>query len=206
MTNKTEDKKLEQVENYVKSQDDETNNQWKISKKQINKSDDKWNTQRMGLKWRIFIIITLIAPFVLPYILDPFAIERDYLDIDGYILLLGVVICIESFFIYFIKKIIPKINLVYIRAFLLLIILYFYQTADWWGQLGIIFLLILTPLIWAISYFGSHLITAIILAIQRTIRKEKVYDNEMKKICIWLWIGLLIVFILLTIYFWFIFK
>ena len=173
MANNTKNKKLEQVENYVKSQNDESNKHWKI------------------ISGKLLILITIT--FIVPYIL--LSIDRWYFTFDindEYKFWFAAIVYVESFFIYFIKKVIPRINLVYIRIFLLLIILYSYEAADWWGQIGIIILLIFTPLLWAISYFCSHLITTIILTIQRMIKKEKIYDDEMKKTCIWLWIGLLI--------------
>ena len=173
MTNKTEDKQIEQVENYVKSQNDESNKHWKI----------------ISGKLLILIAITFIAPYIL------LSVDRWYFDFDindDYKIYFVVIIYFESFFIYLIKKIIPRINLGYVWSFIALILSYQYRTWDSWDRIIPLTILLFSPLLCGISYFGGHFITILILAIQRTIKKEKIYDDEMKKICMWLWIGLLI--------------
>ncbi len=178
MTNKTEDKQNEQVENYVKSQNDESNKHWKT----------------ISLKLLILLAITLLAPFILKNI------NWGYLDFWDYIFWLGVTIYAESFFIYFIKKIIPRINLLYIRVLLAIILIYLYNTVNSWEKMEIFVYLFYSPQLCRFSYSGSHFITAIILTIVRTIKKQKIYDEEMKKALKWLWFSLLILIWLFLIY------
>lgn len=178
MTNKTEDKQIEQVENYVKTQNNESNKHWKI----------------INTKFLILITITLITPFILNNI------NWGCLDFWDYIFWLGVTIYAESFFIYFIKKIIPRINLLYIRVLLAIILIYLYNTVNSWENMEIFVYLFFYPQLCRFSYSGSRFITAIILTIVRTIKKQKIYDKEMKKTLIWLWFSLLTLIWLFLIY------
>ena len=187
MANNTKNKKLEQVENYVKSQNDESNKHWKI------------------ISGKLLILITIT--FIVPYIL--LSIDRWYFDFDindDYKIYFVVIIYFESFFTYLIKKIIPRINLGYVWSFIALILSYQYRTWDWWDRMIALVILFFSPLLCGISYFGCHFITTLILTIQHVIKKENIYDDEMKKICKWLWIGLIILFVLLTIYFFIYFQ
>lgn len=167
MTNNTKDKKLEQVEEL---QNKERNKYWK----------------NINTKLLILAVITLITPLILFYI------DWNYFAPDDYLFWLSITIYVESFFVYFIKKIIPRIKLWHIRTFLALMMIYQYQIGNGWDRIGLFVILLFLPILCGISYFGGYLITTIILTIQHLIKKEKIYDDEMKKICEWLWIGLLI--------------
>jgi len=142
------------IKDYIETQNKENKKTWKI----------------INIKLLVLIAITLSVPIIC-----------DYFGTDNYIFWLGVTIYVESFFIYFIKKLVPRINLSYILVIPLLTILYLYQTRNGWERMGPLVILLFSPILCGISYFGGHLITTIILTIQRTVKKEKIYDEEMKK-------------------------
>jgi len=170
MDNEIKNIEPKQIEDYVERQNNEDNKPWKI----------------INIKLLVFITITLIAPIIIIYL------DSDYFDFEDYIFWLGVTIYAESFFIYFIKKIIPCINLLYIRVLIGLILIYLYHTSNGLESAVIFIFKIFSPLLCAISFFGSQLITTITFTIQHIIKKEKIFDDEMKKTCKWLCIGLLI--------------
>ncbi len=159
-------------------------------KSQDEKNYDKRNNSKIK-RWHL-LIFTLILSIIL------YNWELNY---GWYLLCLCIVIYIESFFTYFIKKIIPRINLGYIQIFILTILLYLNRTKYGLVWIIIFFILIFSPFLSLIWYCGSNIITIVILTIQRIIKKEKIYDDEMKKTCKWLWIGLIIFTYLLIILF-----